>query len=68
MEFKKIKYQVTAGVILIVIGIALLLNNYITEKREEVFSSMNIAISEEIEKDENKTVENTTNDNNEILD
>ena len=65
MEFKKIKYQVTAGVILIVIGIALLLNNYITEKREEVFSSMNIAISEEIEKDENKTVENTTNDNNE---
>lgn len=65
MEFKKIKYQVAAGVILIVIGIALLLNNYITEKREEVFSSMNIAISEEIEKDENKTVENTTNDNNE---
>ena len=65
MEFKKIKYQVAAVVILIVIGIALLLNNYITEKREEVFSSMNIAISEEIEKDENKTVENTTNDNNE---
>ncbi len=48
MKTKKIKYQVATGVILIIIGIALLLNNYIVEKRDEVFSAMNIAISEEL--------------------
>lgn len=66
MKFKKIKYQVATGVILIVIGIALLLNNYIVEKREEVFSNMNIAISEEFTKEENSnTTESTTEENNE---
>ena len=48
MEFKKLKMQIASGVILIIIGIAFLLHNYIIDKREEVFSSMNIAISEEL--------------------
>lgn len=59
MEFKKLKYQIASGVILIIIGITLLLHNYIIEKREEVFSSMNIAISEEIKESQKETTENT---------
>ena len=67
MKSKKIKYQVAAGVILIIIGIALLLNNYIVEKRDEVFSAMNIAISEELSDiEETSTTENeATEEDNE---
>ena len=67
MKSKKIKYQVAAGVILIIIGIALLLNNYIVEKRDEVFSAMNIAISEELsDNEETSTTENeATEEDNE---
>ncbi|MEE3342741.1 MAG: sortase [Bacilli bacterium] len=68
MEFNKLKYQIASGVILIIIGITLLLHNYIIEKREEVFSSMNIAISEEIKKDnekESEEVKETTEQENE---
>ena len=63
MEFKKLKVQIAAGVILIFIGITFLLHNYIVDKRDEVFSSMNIAISEEIKKDEEEAKKNsgTTN-------
>lgn len=62
MEFKKLKIQIAAGVILIFIGITFLLHNYIVDKRDEVFSSMNIAISEELKKDAEKAnkVDNTT--------
>lgn len=41
-----LKLQVTAGVILIIGGIPLLLSNYIKEKRDVVFSEMNLALSE----------------------
>ena len=44
----KLKYQVASGVILIILGITLLLSNYISEKREEVFSSMNLKLSKEV--------------------
>lgn len=62
MQNKKLKYQVTGGVILIFLGIALLLHNYINDKREEVFSSMNLALSlqeneEGAEEVDNHTVE-----------
>ena len=40
------KYQVAAGVILIISGIPLLLSNYIKEKRDVVFSEMNLVLSE----------------------
>ncbi|MBR3162037.1 MAG: sortase [Bacilli bacterium] len=68
MEFKKLKIQVASGVILILVGITFLLHNYIVDKREEVFSSMNIAISEELAKDNKKaettaSTTNTTNNN-----
>ena len=66
MEFKKLKIQVAAGVILIIIGITFLLHNYIIEKREEVFSSMNIAISEELSDNKPKNDNDTsTTENNE---
>lgn len=61
MKIKGIKYQIAAGVILVIIGIALLLNNYIVDKREKVFSSMNIAISESLAKDNTEVVASTTN-------
>ena len=51
-----LKFQVAAGVILIISGIPLLLSNYIKEKRDVVFSEMNLALSEintrDIENDE----------------
>lgn len=46
MKSSKLKREIATGVVLIIIGIALLLNNYIVDKREEVFSSMNLELSE----------------------
>jgi len=43
----KIKYQITTGVILIIVGIALLSINFINQKKDEVFSKMNLALSQE---------------------
>lgn len=45
------KYQVAAGVILIVIGTLVLLTDYIKEKRDVVFSEMNLALSEVQDRD-----------------
>lgn len=64
-KFSKLKYQVAAGVVLIILGITLLLSNYISEKREEVFSSMNLELSKEVpelttNKEENKEEENSS--------
>ena len=64
MEFKKLKIQIASGVILIIIGITFLLHDYIVDKRDEVFSSMNIAISEELS-DNKKQESNNTTENNE---
>ena len=56
MKKNNLKFQVAAGVILIISGIPLLLSNYIKEKRDVVFSEMNLALSEintrDIENDE----------------
>ena len=46
MKKNNLKIQVAAGVILIICGIPLLLSNYIKEKRDVVFSEMNLALSE----------------------
>ena len=62
MKYNQLKYQVTAGVVLIVLGIALLLSNYISEKREEVFSSINLELSESAL---DTTEEETSEENNE---
>ena len=56
MKKNNLKFQVAAGVILIISGIPLLLSSYIKEKRDVVFSEMNLALSEintrDIENDE----------------
>lgn len=46
MKKNNLKFQVAAGVILIISGIPLLLSNYIKEKRDIVFSEMNLVLSE----------------------
>ena len=46
MKKNNLKFQVAAGVIRIISGIPLLLSNYIKEKRDVVFSEMNLVLSE----------------------
>ncbi len=58
----KLKYQVTAGVVLIIVGIALLLINFINDKRDQVFSDMNLALSAEVKNNTNDTSEEEDND------
>lgn len=59
MKSNKLKREIATGVVLIIIGIALLLNNYIVDKREEVFSSMNLELSEVVPElmDQDETTE-----------
>ena len=69
MKKNNLKFQVAAGVILIISGIPLLLSNYIKEKRDVVFSEMNLALSEintrDIENDEvEKPTEEVKEDSN----
>lgn len=61
----KLKYQVATGVVLIILGITLLLTNYISEKREEVFSEMNLYLSELNEETTTETTETEKNINTE---
>lgn len=75
MKKNNLKFQVAAGVILIICEIPLLLSNYIKEKRDVVFSEMNLALSEistgDINNDEvnepveEETAEEVREDNNE---
>lgn len=52
MEKDNLRFRVTLGLILITIGIFAFLSNYIEEKRELVFSSMNLELSNLINNDE----------------
>ena len=45
MKNINLKYQIAAGVILIICGTLVLLSDYIKEKRDVVFSEMNLALS-----------------------
>lgn len=46
MEQKKLKKQISIGVIFIIIGLSFLLKDYIADKREKVFSAMNLELTE----------------------
>lgn len=46
MEQKKLKKQITMGVILIIVGISFLMKDFVTDKREQVFSAMNLELTE----------------------
>ena len=45
MKKFNLKYQIATGVALILVGTLVLLSDYIKEKREVVFSEMNLALS-----------------------
>lgn len=46
MEKSKIKKQITMGVILIIIGISFFMKDFVADKREKVFSKMNLELTE----------------------
>lgn len=51
MNRKKLKMMVSTGVILIFIGITIMLNDFIVERREKVFSQMNLELTELLSED-----------------
>lgn len=51
MRKYNLKYQIAAGVILVISGTLVLLSDYIKEKRDVVFSEMNLALSEAVTND-----------------
>lgn len=55
-----LKYQIAAGVILVISGTLVLLSDYIKEKRDVVFSEMNLALSNVEAKEEVTTSEEST--------
>ena len=46
MDEKKLKKQITYGIILVIIGISFFTKDFIAEKREKVFSKMNLELTE----------------------
>lgn len=58
MKNINLKYQIAAGVILIISGTLVLLSDYIKEKRDVVFSEMNLALS---------SIANENLDNEEVI-
>lgn len=57
MRNNKLKYQIAAGVILIISGTLVLLSDYVKDKRDVVFNEMNLALSTS----NNEVVEDTSN-------
>lgn len=55
-----LKYQIAAGVILVISGTLVLLSDYIKEKRDVVFSEMNLALSTVEAKEEVTTSDEST--------
>lgn len=51
MRKYNLKYQIAAGVILVISGTLVLLSDYIKEKRDVVFSEMNLSLSGVVTKD-----------------
>ena len=54
MKFNNLKYQIATGVVLIIVGIALLNINFVSDKRDKVFSTMNLALTNDAKKNEVK--------------
>lgn len=59
-------FTVTISVVLIFIGIALIATNYLSEKRDEVFSSINLSLLENKEESMDISVEEMDDSNNSI--
>lgn len=71
MEKENIKKKVYFGVLLIILGISFLLNDFIVERREKVFSEMNLELSEllaaDIEANEENVNDNADNNSTEPI-
>lgn len=63
MKKINLKYQIAAGVILIIGGTLVLLSDYIKDKRDVVFSEMNLVLSLELNEsiDNEEVIENEAN-------
>ena len=61
----ELKKQITIGVILIIIGISFFINDFIKEKREKVFSAMNLELTELLAYEEENTDEESTEEEQE---
>ena len=57
MNWFNLKLQIATGVILLVSGTSVLLSDYVKDKRDVVFSEMNLAISE-LNKDTLEQIDN----------
>ena len=65
MKINNLKYQIAAGVILVICGTLVLLSDYIKDKRDVVYSEMNLVLSS-INMDENlNNQDNITSDESE---
>lgn len=63
MDKKKLKTKIASGVILIVIGIVFMMNDFIVERREKVFSKMNLELTELMSNQVQEETEDTTQNN-----
>ena len=67
MKWFNLKLQIATGVILLVSGTSVLLSDYVKDKRDVVFSEMNLAISE-LNKDTLEQIDNNDTKEEKVLD
>ena len=67
MKWFNLKLQIGTGVILLVSGTSVLLSDYVKDKRDVVFSEMNLAISE-LNKDTLEQIDNNDTEEEKVID
>ena len=67
MKWFNLKLQISTGVILLVSGTSVLLSDYVKDKRDVVFSEMNLAISE-LNKDTLEQIDNNDTEEEKVID
>ena len=67
MKWFNLKLQIATGVILLVSGTSVLLSDYVKDKRDVVFSEMNLAISE-LNKDILEQIDNNDTEEEKVID
>lgn len=63
MDKRKLKTKIASGVILIVIGIVFMMNDFVVERREKVFSKMNLELTELMSNQVQEETEDTSQNN-----
>ena len=67
MKWFNLKLQIATGVILLVSGTSVLLSDYVKDKRDVVFSEMNLTISE-LNKDTLEQIDNNDTEEEKVID